>query len=468
MKKIRLLAMLLVVCIAAVSFAGCKPANTANDKDEQGRTVISVGGWPAKKGEKLDKMNARKEKFEEDNPDIAIVPDTWSYDIQSFYSKASAGQLPTVYSSVFTEIEKIISGGYGADLTEGLKRAGYEGKFNEAVMKIISRDGKIYTFPDSTYALGLAYNVDLFEKAGLMNEDGTPMQPKDWDEVVEFGKKITKATGKAGFIIPTMNNFGGWLFTPIAWSFGTEFMKAEGENKYRATFDSKEFAAALKYISDLKWKHDILIDNTLIDMDEYYKQFALGNAGMMLALNSFTDYVYKYEMPLENIGYMAIPAGPVKHVTLTGGWTTTINANATEDQIDAAIKWIEAGGSGYNLSENAKKTMEENMKLNAEQKKAIGIESLSVYNEESERVNYSKELIKKYATLDLNHVKLYNDSLYNSEIELKPEEPVCTQDLYAVIDGLIQEVLTNENADIDALIKTANAEFQKNYLDKLD
>ena len=40
----------------------------------------------------------------------------------------------------------------------------------------------------------------MFEKAGLMNADGTPMQPKDWDEVVKFATKIKEATGKTGWL----------------------------------------------------------------------------------------------------------------------------------------------------------------------------------------------------------------------------------------------------------------------------
>ena len=75
---------------------------------------------------------------------------------------------------------------------------------------------------------------------------------------------------------------------------------------------------------------------------------------------------------------------------------------------------------------------------------------------------------EKYANINLNHVKLYNESLTDTSIELKPEEPVCAQELYAVLDGLIQEVLTNQNANIKALVSTANSEFQSNYLNNLD
>ncbi|MCR4718661.1 MAG: extracellular solute-binding protein [Firmicutes bacterium] len=458
----------LSLCIAICMVSACTPNNAKNDKDEQGRTVISVGNWPSKEGANLDKYTNYKERFEEANPTMAIIPDTWGFDLQTFYSKAAAGQLPTVYYSNFTEISKIVEGEYYTDLSKGLKRAGYENIYSKTILPLISKNGEIVTYPSSAYSLGLAYNVELFEKAGLMNADGTPMQPKTWDEVVEFGKKIKDATGKAGFAIPTMSNCGGWLFTPIAWSYGVEFMKSSGDGKYTATFDTKECIDAMQYISDLKWKHNIFLDNSLIDYDEYYKQFALGNVGMILASGSFTDDIFKYEMPKEKIGIMAIPSGPKSHVTLVGGYTSTVSDGATEDQVDVAIKWFENIGVSPNLTEDGKQSIENNYKQMVADGKVVGIEKLQVYSDETEKNKFTLEMINKYKNIDINHVKLYNESLKDTSIELKPEEPVCAQELYSVLDKVIQEVLTNQNADIKSLISKAKADFQANYLDNLN
>jgi len=74
----------------------------------------------------------------------------------------------------------------------------------------------------------------------------------------------------------------------------------------------------------------------------------------------------------------------------------------------------------------------------------------------------------KYTNININHVRLYNESLSDEKIELRPEEPVCAQELYAVLDGIIQEILTNKDADIAKLVKDACADFQANYLNNLD
>ncbi len=467
MKFNKILSIILTIAIVGVIIAGCTPANNVNDKDEQGRTVISVGNWPATEGESLTRITKQKAEFEEANPTMAIQPDTWTFDLQSFYSKAASGQLPGLYYANFTEIEKIAAGGYYTDITKGIKRAGYEDAFDPRLVELISYDGDMVTFPTDFYATGMSYNVDLFEKAGLVDENGVALQPKTWDELVEFAKTIKEKTGKNGFIVPTTNNYGGWLSTPLMWSFGVEFMKQNEDGTYTATFDSPEMVAALKWIRDLKWEHHVIGDEALVTPDDSRRQFALGNVGMMMNLPKYKTLL-NYEMPLEHIGAMAVPAGPVRHVTLTGGYCATVKEGSTEDQIDVAIKWLEKTGDGGKVTEQAKKDLETSLKSKIDQGDVVGLLGLSVFAGDNEYRKMELELIEKHRNIDTKQVKLYNDSLNDTSIELQPEEPVCAQELYGEIDKMIQQILTDENTDIAAMVKKANDDFQKNYLNNLD
>ena len=454
---------------AAALLAGiCTSCGQTSDKDNQGRTVISVGAWPQQDGEAKTNMEERKEMFEEANPDVVIQPDTWQFELKTFYAKAAGGQLPTVYTTHFTEVRQIIDSGYSADLTDVLHNRGYDGKFNEQILEIVSKDGRIYAFPFSAYVLGLGYNTELFEQAGLMEADGTPMQPKDWDEVVEFAVKIKEATGKPGFVFPTANNNGGWLFTCLAWSFGTEFMRQDENGKWQATFNSPEAAAALSYIKDLKWKYDVLPQNTLIDGTEYYKTFATGNAGMLITAGDIPRKLTQYDMQPEQVGIMALPAGPQRHVTLLGGSIFALAPNATEAQIDAGIRWLETAYTSEATEEfkvNKKNELDKSLADN----ELIGIKLMRPWSQDSEAVKYEYDLIDQYANANPNHVRLYNEFVADlGDCELQAEEPVCAQELYGVLDSCIQEVLVNPDADCVALLEKANSDFQVNYLDSLD
>lgn len=460
----KVICLCLAMIVMTLSFAGC--GKKANDKDEQGRTVISIGSWPAKEGPDLDNRIKAKEKFEQENPDVVIKGDTWTFDLKTFYSKAAGGQLPNYYTTNFTEVPQIIDSGYSADVTKAMEKYGFLDKLNPIILDLISRDERVYAIPYKAYVLGLTFNTELMSAAGLMEEDGTPKQPKDWYELVEFAKTIKEKTGKPGFIFPSSSNMGGWIFMPIAWSFGVEFMKQNKDGKWEATFNSPEAVEALEYIKDLKWKYDVLPSNTLIDSEEYFKVFATGNAGMLITAGDCPRNMVKYGMTPSQFGMMALPSGPKRNVTLLGGAMYYASDNSTEDQIDAIIRWHKRT-TDYALTEQYKTSTEKTVAREAELGQLVGIKSMSIWNSKAESLAYQHEIIDKYTNTNPNYVKLYNDYVANCPAEVQLEEPVCAQELYGILDGCIQEVLVNKDADCASLIEKAAKDFQVNYLDNL-
>lgn len=464
-KAFKILSLLSAAAILCTSLAGCG-GNNATTKD--GKTQLVIGEWPTKEGPDKDNLDAHKERFEQENPDFEIVPDNWQFDLKTFYAKAAGGNLPNIFGSNFTEFGQIVDAGYAADLTDALKDAGLYDNYNKDVLELISRDGKVYAFPFSTYALGMACNIDMMEAAGLMEADGTPKQPKDWNEVAEFAVKIKEATGKPGLVFPSAANNGGWIFTPVAWSFGVDFMEQGEDGKWTATFDTPEAVEALQYIKDLKWKYDVLPSNTLIDGTEYYKVFGTGGAGMMISATAVADKVLQYGMDINSVGMMAMPAGPKNHVTLMGGSIWTVSSKSNEKQIEGAIEWMSDSITPF-LDDKIKESKERLINSKLEQNKLVGIKEMSIWNSDAEGLKYSNELIEANANININHVKLYNDFIADlGDCELRPEEPVCAQELYGILDGCIQEVLINKDADCEAILKKACSDFQQNYLDHID
>lgn len=459
MKKTKkIISMVMVLAIGGACFTGC------GEKSSSEKVSISVGNWPNEQGNasSFELYKNMKDEFEEANGSIEIIPDEWGYDVQTFLPKAEGGTLPTIYTSHFTEADKIIGMGYAADVTEYIKKYGYYDKLSEFIMESISNDGKIYLIPESVYTLGLMLNLDLFEQAGLMEEDGTPKAPKTFDELIEVSRIITEKTGKAGFIFPTTENAGGWNFTALAWNFGVKFME-EQDGKWVATFNSPECEEALQYLKDLKWKYKVLPENTLVNNTETMKAIGTGQAAMSFAHPGQARIpIVNYGLSKDSLGFAQMPAGKNMHVTLLGGAYRAISNRATPEQIDAAFKWLNFVGVSPNLNEDSKEQIKKNYENMAENNWVVGVKDLSVWTNDSEVQAYKNELIDQYCNININHVKLYNNK---EDIDYQTEEPVCAQDLYAVLDKCIQTVLTNENADCKTLLASAAEEFQKNYLD---
>ena len=83
-------------------------------------------------------------------------------------------------------------------------------------------------------------------------------------------------------------------------------------------------------------KNDIaLVDNTMAP-----QKLAAGEAAMLLRAPDYFDQLNNMGVDLKDFGLMPIPAGPKRHVTLLGGSAYMISEKSTEDQVDAAMRWI--------------------------------------------------------------------------------------------------------------------------------
>ncbi len=462
MKFRKLVATTLCFGIIASCVAGCNEKKNLTEE----KITISVGNWPNEEANpKLyEERMATLERFKAAYPNIEIIPDEWSYDTKTFIAKAEGGTLPTLYTAHFTEANKIMQLGYAADLSDIMREKQYDKKINEYILDSISYDGRMYLIPISIYSLGIALNLDLFEQAGLIDEDGTIKIPETFDELAQTAKVIKEKTGKAGFVLPTTEHAGGWIFTCLAWNFGAKFMEQDKDGKWKATFNSPECAAALQYIKDLKWKYDVLPSSTLINNSDVRKFVGTTQAAMAIAAPSITEFlVNNYGLDRNLIGFAKIPSQGNNRISLMGGSYYAITPDATPEEIDACIKWIEfADGLTPVLSDVAKDALRIKYETMQANNNLVGLKDISLWNEKAEVETYKNELIEEYRNVDEKHLASYNDQ---SGVEYQVEEPICAQELYSILDSCIQEVLTNVNVDCAELLEKAAADFQQNFLD---
>lgn len=463
MKMKRIMSAAVAAIMSMSMLAGC--GGTEQGRTEDGKIRLTVGNWPDESTNPksyADKMK-KKAAFEEKYPDIVIEPDYWDYDVQTFAAKAEGETLPIIYNTHFTEAKKIKEMGYSADITSCMEKYGLKDVLSEELISEISLDGKLYLIPQSVYTLGLVLNLNLFKEAGLVNEDGSPIFPETFDDVRSMAKSITEKTGKAGFLFPTTGNAGGWNFTSLAWNFGGTFME-EKDGKWTADFNEGS-TAAMEWLQSLKWEDNSMPSTTLVSNDEAMKLVGTDQAAMAFAHPAQINILLnQYGMNTDSIGYAKMPSGPQRHVTLMGGEYLVIAPQATEEQIDAAFKWLEFIGQlpSQTLSDETKTSLRDKYTTLAEEKReVIGIKDLSIWTNKEVTQNYKNELIEEFRNIDEKQISSYNDK---SGIEYQTEEKMNAQDLYAILDGVIQEVLTTKGADCKALMEEAQSNFQNNFL----
>ncbi|NLL73609.1 MAG: extracellular solute-binding protein [Clostridiales bacterium] len=476
MKKMKkLFCMIMCLLLVLSMFTACKKdkSNVAdtpnadktgtNDKEEQDspqdeEIELTLGIWPEETlVAEIELHNGYVEKFNESHPNVTVVPAYYKYAVDTFVPKAEAGTLPVIFETWYTDTQKLINGGFVADITEELSARGWLDEINPSIKELMSKDGKTYGIPRDGYALGLMLNVELFEEAGLVDSEGLPIYPKTWDELAKTGKIIKDKTGAAGLCLLAMDNAGGWHFSNIAWNFGATLTTIDADGNYHGNLDTPEAIAAMEYVKSLKWEYDILTaDPTVENWGTGFTQLGTGGAAMYIAANDAVNQpTYNNGLAVDKLSIVPVPAGPNGHqYSLSGGTPYMFSKSATPEQINAALDYLVLMGKGPELNE-------EGIIANNQYCIENGIPVIPRFPAwASEELKEAEDkLVKEYSNVDM---RLYDDyfEILKKAGNLRQEEPGATQEMYAQLTNVLQEVIVNKDADVAALMKTANDNYQ--------
>lgn len=460
MKTKKVLALVLAVIMTLAVFSGCGPETNG------GKVKFSIGNWPTENASGYDLNMEKLARFQANHPEFEVTTDTYAYSTQNFIAKAAAGQLPTSYDVHFTEVNQIASQGYCADIKDALKNTGILDALNpDALATVQGENGEIWGLPHGMYAQSLTINKKLFKEAGLVNEDGSIMVPQTYDEVAQYSQIIKDKTGKAGFVIPTIENCGGWHMMNVAWSYGTDFMEQNADGSWTATFNSDEFKAACQWLYDMKWKYNGLYESSTVSNGERTQLFGTYQAGMMFGAPPENVLCQSYGMDRADIMCVRMPEGPAGRYAQSGGAVIMFSNRATQEEIEACLLWyMEECGYDVVITDEDLANEEESLINTSNNGGIILAESVLPTFSNREGEDKLKELKMKYVNVDMND---WNDYLSFEDVIVQAEEPVCCQQLYSVIDGVVQKIITNPNVDIDAVVNEAVYDFQVNHLDNL-
>jgi hypothetical protein len=169
------------------------------------------------------------------------------------------------------------------------------------------------------------------------------------------------------------------------------------------------------------------------------------------------------EMDIADLSLARVPAGPAGRYSLMGGNATMFSPNSTPEQVDACIKWLEVTGFSPNANDTTRQGLEEKYDNTLAKNMPVGPAGNSVW-QSGEAAAMEKEI--RDSKINVN-MALWNDFCDGKDVIIHPEVPMNAQELYKALDNVIQSVLTDENADVKALMTAANQSFQTDYLDNI-
>ena len=247
-------------------------------------------------------------------------------------------QLSVILSvDMFTLIEEEAIVSIEELFTTDEERTWLEG-FYPAFMENSKTGGKTYGVPFQRSTPVLYWNKEAFKEAGL--DPDTP--PATWDEMVSFGKKLTKtdAAGNVsqwGVRIPS-SGFPYWLFQGLTTQNDAFVMNSDGNETY---FDDPAVIEALQYLVDLSTKHKVMAPG-IIEWGTTPKAFFERETAMMWTTTGNLTNV-RANAPFD-FGVAMLPANKRRGAP-TGGGNFYIFSDSSDTQKKASldfIRWITA------------------------------------------------------------------------------------------------------------------------------
>ncbi|MFH0993178.1 MAG: hypothetical protein V1761_02390 [bacterium] len=475
---------LLALLAAAVLLvaAGCTEQTTAV-------TRVTIGFWPASNlTDDVAMYEDWETLFETDHPEYDIVAQPYVYSTDTFAALANTGNLPVVFETWFTEPEKLVSKNYVRDITPYLVEFGWLDKMDDEMRAALTFDDKVYGVPRDGYGLGLFLNLDIFEQVGLMedwnfdgiidihDEEGNPLYPTTMDELYTTAAYVSTEMRSrydeevAGLVILSANKNGGWQFSNLVWNFGEDLqIYNEATDTWSANLNSAAAVKALQWVYDLKWMEEALPATPSLTYSDWY--FYIGNNMAAMAFvgsDAINLPVTNYSMDKNNIAFVPMPAGlddeGVSHQsTLFGGTPYMFSATASDAQVRGALMFLEYIGRSPEVSEVAVQSMYRGQTV-AEEKGMTIVPSIYAWKDAA-YLSVIQDIETRYVNV---YMPNFNDFYIALATTKHPEEPYYCQEMYEILDSVIQQVLTDDTANIQALLNAANSNFETNYISRMN
>ena len=313
-------------------------AHSATAVDLQFYFPVAVGG---KAAQTIDKLTA---DYVQQTPGVnidAVYAGSYQDTVTKAMTAVKGGnppQLSVILSvDMFTLIEEDAIIPFD-DLVSSEDDKQWLNAFYPAFMENSTTGGKTYGIPFQRSTPVLYWNKEAFKEAGLDPE----IPPATWDDMVEFGKKLTKRDNSGnvtqwGVRIPT-SGFPYWLFQGLTTQNDVFIMNSDGTETY---FDNPKVIEALQYLVDLSTKHEVMAPG-IVEWGSTPKAFFEGQTAMMWTTTGNLTNV-RNNAPFD-FGVAMLPANKRRGAP-TGGGNFYVFKESTDEQKKASldfIKWITA------------------------------------------------------------------------------------------------------------------------------
>lgn len=278
------------------------------------------------------------EAFQEEYPHITIEPMTGGWEIvERLTAMIAAGTEPDVYLINSDLLGFLVATESILPLDDYLSSSLKE-EFMESHLRIATIDGNLYLLPGSPAPLGIWYNKELFNEAGL-----EPKAPENWDEFLEAAIQVTKNTDAYGFGLGSQHLRGQTFLFHSLWFSLTNMPLLDDEG--RPLFNNEDGRRVLQFIVDLHLLHDVTQPHPEAwTRGELRVPFRDGQIAMhydgpwiLPMLKERFDFSEPDSQPFGMAPFPAGPKGYRSQFNSSDGWVVSANSKHPEEAIKLAM-----------------------------------------------------------------------------------------------------------------------------------
>ena len=237
MKNMKRMAAGLLAAGMAAGLVGCGGGNQSGAAAD-GNVNLTFQIWDVAQ---RDGMQAMCDAYTAQHPNVKIEVQvtSWNEYWTKLEAAATSGQMPDIFWMHTNELRKYADNGMLADCSDIVDTS----KFSEVSLSNASgSDGTLYAVPKDKDTVGLVYNKEMFDAAGVSYPD----ESWTWDDLTDASQKIYDATGKYGYMAYGDDQLGYWNFV---YQNGGYILN---EDKTQAGFTQPATAEAMKFYIGLQ------------------------------------------------------------------------------------------------------------------------------------------------------------------------------------------------------------------------
>lgn len=256
------------------------------EKEEDAETTI-VTIWDSDSGRKefLDEIieNFNSTVGKENHVEISVEHMEGGDYTQQLNVAFQNGVEPDIVTVSAASLTEYVEKGYLAPLDD---IAGLQDLLDSSNATPIIREnawgGKMYMIQSEARVIGLAYNKDMFVKAGIVDENGNAKPPVTLGEMVEDARLLTDvASQEFGFCIPV--GWGSFVSYYLAYPAQSSSGIINGMYDYRTgEYDFNGMRAMAEALLQMKEDGSLYPGAEGLDNDPARARFAEGGIGMMM------------------------------------------------------------------------------------------------------------------------------------------------------------------------------------------